>query len=92
MEYKSKIAEFKSQTNLIIKGIMKMFWEEILSIKEEFILFEKQQKHNCDSYRIQLGEKVKQYANSCNSKLKEAYQQDQLNLKNKFNVQLQTNK
>lgn len=82
-EYRSRIGEFKLQTNLIIKGVLKMFWEEILSIKEQFVLFEKQQRHQIDTYRIELGEKVKQYTNTVNTRLREAYQQECSALKSK---------
>ena len=51
-QYKAKIAEFKQQTNIVIKGILKMFWEDTLNIKEQFVLFETQQRNTIETYRI----------------------------------------
>ena len=72
-QYRTKMSEFKQQTNIVIKGILKMFWEDILNIKEQVILFQTQQKHNIEGYNIEMNERVRQYANLVNNKLREAY-------------------
>ena len=87
-QYKTKISEFRQQINLVIKGILKMFWEDVMNIREQFVLFEVQQKNNIESYRIEMADKVRQYANLVNNKLKEAYNTDSLDLRNKLNKEL----
>ena len=75
-QYRDKVGEFKQQTGIMVKGILKMVWEDMLNMKEGVLLFEKQQKHQINTYMIELTDRLKHYSNGVNSRLREAYSQD----------------